>query len=589
MKANENNEYHIGLVLAGAVTAGAYTAGVLDYLFNTLILWEKEYEERPNEVPKPNVKIETLTGASAGSIAAAVSLLALSTNKVDFINPGQEPPAGSNLLYDAWVNFGLPQGEDILESIFSADPKKEGEIKSLLNTAFIENLVHNMCKLSTVEQALPNFISGNLDLLFTLSNLRGIPLHLNFSDNSTQVAQSMTYHKAFAHFKLNKSLEDESTLPLNLNDETQLRLFLNCARASGAFPIGLSAVSFEDIPKEYIEANLNKIFGHIKGMVPDLPANYEFTAVDGGMTNNEPIAEALRILKESSIDHNDPQVILIDPFPNYVSHKEVKKYETDESLPNIIGQLFTTLRNQVLFKEKDIAYLFERSETTKMIWPTRYTKKDGKFVGHTNPIASGALGGFSGFFSSEFRKHDYFIGQKNAQNFIRYYFPQNGNNNSWSDEMKEKFSYKDSNGDAQLPIIPDYKITGRANNPRKSFLPKVEDHPNFPELPQINHGDFVQKRLKNLLKTRLNFVIEKTLNSSTESNSRYTNSFPKEYLMSQGLLSMLAPKAWRWITNWFIRRQLLKKVLPIAIDTITESLHDHDLLENNNKPPITVI
>ena len=38
---NKNQEvFHIGLTMAGAVSAGCYTAGVMDYLFEVLELWE---------------------------------------------------------------------------------------------------------------------------------------------------------------------------------------------------------------------------------------------------------------------------------------------------------------------------------------------------------------------------------------------------------------------------------------------------------------------------------------------------------------------------------------------------------------------
>src|SRR5947209_2691856 len=38
------------------------------------------------------------------------------------------------------------------------------------------------------------------------------------------------------------------------------------------------------------------------------------------------------------------------------------------------------------------------------------------------PIASGALGGFSGFLHRAFRHYDYCLGRRNAQAFLRYHF-----------------------------------------------------------------------------------------------------------------------------------------------------------------------
>lgn len=48
---NENT-FKLCITMAGAVSAGAYTAGVLDYLIETLDLWEKARKKTENlELP----------------------------------------------------------------------------------------------------------------------------------------------------------------------------------------------------------------------------------------------------------------------------------------------------------------------------------------------------------------------------------------------------------------------------------------------------------------------------------------------------------------------------------------------------------
>jgi predicted acylesterase/phospholipase RssA len=78
-------QFHIGLVLSGAVSAGAYTAGVIDFLVQALDAWEqvKRDQEEANpdaqtwQVPWHRVKVRIITGASAGSITAAIAAPAL--------------------------------------------------------------------------------------------------------------------------------------------------------------------------------------------------------------------------------------------------------------------------------------------------------------------------------------------------------------------------------------------------------------------------------------------------------------------------------------------------------------------------------
>mgnify|MGYP000294822413 FL=1 len=42
MNQENNNAFHIGITMAGAVSAGAYTAGFIDYLIEILELWGKQ-------------------------------------------------------------------------------------------------------------------------------------------------------------------------------------------------------------------------------------------------------------------------------------------------------------------------------------------------------------------------------------------------------------------------------------------------------------------------------------------------------------------------------------------------------------------
>ena len=607
-------DIHIGLVLAGAVTAGSYTAGVLDYLLNTLDLWEEEYQKNRTKVPRPNVIIDTMTGASAGSMAAAVTLLALATKQYKSKITEDEISFENNLLYKTWVEFGLKDNEKIIDKLFSINDLKDNEVKSLLNTSFIDDLIVEL--VSATEKAelqeLPGYINKNIEILMTLSNLRGIPIDLSFSNDTENVAHTMSYHKAFAHFQYHKKdPEDHSTLPLDLKEH--LDLFLDCSRASGAFPIGLKSIPFKGITKAYIEANLKEIFGEDLVAKPNVSDTYEFLAVDGGMTNNEPMAEAIRILRnrnesdktlnelrelirEYNISEeelsstviknlrNENPIILIDPFPNYIKDSANENYNIeDNSITTILPQLYKTLRNQVLFKERDILDLFKSDSSQSMIWPTRYSK-DEKLL--SNPIASGALGGFAGFFSKSFRHHDYILGMKNCQNFIRYYFTQNLADADWTEEQINRFSFIDKEGNEKLPIIPDFRITGiEENGSWKKFKHSLAKNSNFPTFPQIDHDELIEKQLKPKLKSRINEVLKILMKSKKETTSQKRNYpfAPKKSLVST-LSNAITPTR---LVRYFIRKLALNRIVPSMLNYISYTLHQHDLLKDNPKPPDT--
>jgi predicted acylesterase/phospholipase RssA len=68
MPENENT-YEIALVMAGAISAGAYTAGVVDYLLEALMHYQKVRKQFAEDHPGKslhNVQIRVISGASAG-------------------------------------------------------------------------------------------------------------------------------------------------------------------------------------------------------------------------------------------------------------------------------------------------------------------------------------------------------------------------------------------------------------------------------------------------------------------------------------------------------------------------------------------
>ncbi len=503
----------LGLVLAGAVTAGAFTAGVIDYLVNTLDRWHKAHRERPDEVPVPNVIIDVMTGASAGGITAAVATLGLTIDKLKPVSTTTgRTEAKDNVLFDTWVNFGKERGESIVDDLFSMDDLKDGEIHSLLNTDFINRLMQKLIETTTDHLAenpvtLPPYVNQQLEVLMTLSNLRGIPIDLYFTQNKAKVAHTMRYHKAYAHFEVNDNVLPNK-LPLNLANPEQLKLFLDVARASGAFPIGLKSVPFKGIPKSYIAENIKQLFGNNDNLEPLVDDAYNFLATDGGMTNNEPIAEALKILKKKGDNY---KLILIDPFPGRVGEPTDQNYNVEkDNIFQVIPQLYSTLRNQVLFKEKDIMELFDQGSHKNMVWPTRYGP-DREML--PNAIACGALSGFAGFMSREFRYHDYMLGQKNAQNFLRYYFNSPHNLEQYGERDIDLFGLRNKETDKiVMPIIPDYSIAARQQGRYGvEFLPALHSDDNFPSFPSIGYKpDLVQ--MEKLMKKRIKKVVKLSFN-----------------------------------------------------------------------------
>lgn len=609
-KYETNKTIHIGLVMAGAVTAGAYTAGAIDYLLDTLKLWHKKHKEDPEKTPKPNVVIDVLTGASAGSIASAVTLLGLATNKLSYVHNPASAKAGdqiskNNLLYDTWVNLGTKEEDDLIAQMLNLeDINSHEKVRSLLNTNFIDRIIDNITNTvlsSDIVKDLPEYINPNLEVLMTLSNLRGIPIDLYFNNNNTKASHTMSYHKAYAYFEYNKpsnGTSDKLPLCLNYKGDTkidclnQLDLFLRSARASGAFPIGLRSVAFKKVLKDYIGSNIETLFGEETNIKPDIKGDYDFLAVDGGMTNNEPIAEALRILKQKS-NGNHHKLILIDPFPNYIKdHKETEYLVEKDSLINIIPQLYGTLRNQSMFKESDIIDIFKEQNDKHMIWPTRYND-NGELL--KNNIACGALAGFSGFLSRDFRVHDYALGKKNCQSFLRHYFNMPLSDNPkeshpsakfWSEKYRSLFKILENNQES-YPIIPDFSIKERRFQPiNKSssknvlwFYPNLRNQ--VPPFPSISFNKTVHPIYKPL-KKRLKKVIKNSFDELKKSDQKANDDTLVKNYFKDGILDRIVKNIGSIFMCFFGINALASTVSKMAMKQIYLGLLDYKLIKNKN-------
>lgn len=550
----------------------------MDYLFNTLFLWEEKFKTDPINTPKPNVIIDVFTGASAGSIAAAVSLIGLAKGSIKEVTDPYSKVAKENILFDTWVNFGLNDQEDICEYLFSSEDLENGKLDSLLNVRFMDQLIDNVVlKTKSIQiNVLPTFINPNLDVLFTLSNLKGIPVDLYFDSDKRRVAHTMSYHKGFAYFQNNKLNNDSSKLDLNLNDEKSLRFFLKCSRASGAFPLGLKSVSFEKIPKDYIIGNLKRIFGNEFKFVPRIDEYYSFTAVDGGLTNNEPIAEALRVIgKEFNKNY---KLIMVDPFPNYISANPFKEKEVNDDLFHTIPQLISTLRQQASFKEKDVTDMFDDNTDKNMIWPTRYDENNKPLK---NTIACGALSGFAGFINKDFRVHDYMLGRKNCQSFLRYYFhldeDLHPSGSEWTDSLKNDYAFPDSKTKKiMLPIIPDFRIESKKiENNRTRFYPYInESNTNGLAFPSINYQEnilplenLLNKRIKSIVDISYDYLRKKDDNATIPLiKKRNELVFIKNFKIK--IWKVLGYSFMKTVGNRFIARTLSNKITNIIIEEL---------------------
>lgn len=458
--------FEIGLVLAGAVSAGAYTAGVLDFLFEALEVWQ-EAKAAGQDVPRHEVRIRVITGASAGAIAGAVAATALhyrfphaSARKLDPANP----------LFKAWV-----EDIDISKLLETSDLKRNPIPQSLLDSTCLPRIAADAISYGNAPLANRPYIADPLKLIFTVANLRGVPYSIAMKGNNAD-GHEMTMHADWLRFAVAYG-SDARDSPAICPDETLLTYPNNwsvqswqdlgtAALASAAFPIGLLPRLFtrktSDYDYRYVivpgEGGQPPGFVQIKPTwknSPQPPA-YTFLNVDGGVMNNEPLDLARKELAgELGSNPRDGlaatrAIMMVDPFPDPAQLGP----DAPVDLVNAGLGLTTAWKEQARFKPEDVALALAPNVFSRfLVSPSR---GQDSAVSKGYALASGALGGFSGFLHRSYRLHDYLLGRRNCQQFLAQHFSLPADNPLFEGRMPtDRSPYLIGSGTAaELPIIP---------------------------------------------------------------------------------------------------------------------------------------
>jgi hypothetical protein len=480
--------FEIGLVMAGAISAGAYTAGVVDFLLQALDEWEAAKET--GTAPPHQVKLNVMAGASAGGMTAAITAAALCGD----IAPVREPPRPgdeiNNALYDSWVN------RIDIEYLLRDDDLKasDSEVKSLLDSTVLGQIADSGLSVKPTGRRR-NYLPDLLHVILTVTNLRGVPYNITFKGN-TRAGHGMSSHADYLHFALSDNGSRKFAGAFSLDrDRDQRRTDLidhwetlkGAALATGAFPVGLAPrVLARRLTR--LNGTIEDDYSERKWPIPapgmsdekgqcrceealplppfwpeNLPENYsyEFLCVDGGVMNNEPLELARRVLMGAD-GHNprEPEkakraVLMIDPFPNIAPFD--LQYKVEDGLLKVITRLFGGLKNQARFKPEEIALaLMEDIASRFMIAPSRDLPGDSPIE---FAMASSSLGGFGGLLSRAFRDHDFQLGRRNCQQFLRVHFalPAETRPNplfdDWKPDQKDQYGVRE-NGELYLPVIP---------------------------------------------------------------------------------------------------------------------------------------
>ena len=526
--------FEIGIAMAGAISAGAYSAGVTDFLFQALEEWERLKKEKPDTVPDHSVCIRAISGASAGSITAALAGVAIAggLRKV-----AQDPKVGGEqpykcvmpALYRAWVelpDMASPQKRDDLLS--TNDIEGGRPPNAILNAKVLQDLTATALRLPDDAQGPANgkdrlpYLAERLHLYLTLSNMRGVPYEVNFSaGNRTITGHYMMSHGDRAHYILdgigvhggeNAFLREDTGKALPITSAprggtgslpAEWEAYGLTALASAAFPVGLAARPIDTDVAAYdgrLWPNLA-----MKKVKPNFPGDWKpdrkfaFMSLDGGMIDNEPFEFVHQAIIPDGRDHNlkdadtvSGAVIMVDPFPEGPVFPN-DAVAADGSLLKVVGSVFPMLKNQARFKPEELVNALDPTWYSR--WLIAPRRSGEKFT-----IATGLLGGFGGFLDESFRAFDYQLGRRNCQKFLSEVLLVRADNpmvSNWnlSPQDLAKFERPD-HGVQYRQIIP---VAGEAA--KEVVLPQ--------KWPQIDENRVAE--IETRIRQRANYVVPKLI------------------------------------------------------------------------------
>lgn len=504
--------FHVGLCMAGSVSAGAYTAGVIDYLMEALEAWEKS-KGTDASIPDHRIEIDLLGGSSGGGMTAAMAFFAFRDDvqhaslegdgKTYHINPEK------NIFWKAWVEL---TGNDVFNEMIDPEDIRDFYIPSALNSSFIDTIAKKFQdyiedlneRVGRNSVKKETFLSDAAELFMTLFNVTGMKYQLS-SKALGATEQYVSEHRDLAHFRWSDTYEGDGRMEISFKTFENLAVLIQASKATGAFPVGLKAREIARKAK-YIWDNpffqknnkFNKDTINLGDKIQDDEDIYKSLNADGGTSNNEPIELIRDLLLQIRLkeEHNDEKlakvnamddtekmiaksqltnysVIMVDPFPSY-DFDIIEPAATSAHILRYSLDLVFAMNSQLQFDAKEAIEAYDKNNYgLHIIAPSRDDVSRPEYA-----IACGALGGFGGFLSKEYRIHDYFLGRHNCQSFLRKYFvvdpeekeTSNGKPNEAYSCVKavldgyreqaalDRFCFTDEAGKKWVPIIPDVTL-----------------------------------------------------------------------------------------------------------------------------------
>ncbi|HEY8615799.1 patatin-like phospholipase family protein [Phenylobacterium sp.] len=459
--AEDKTRFEIALACTGGTSTGAYIAGVLDFILEALECWGEARDA--GQAPDHDVRLTTLVGTSAGGLGVSLAAL-MSVRRFPHvydpqiwaqIGDGRPQEKDRNPLWRAWVK------EISLDKLLAHPDDAEAGEPSLFYAAprDVRDTVFKLVAEAPFASGR-DWLADPLDLRVVVGDLRGVPYALDFNNlaPTTNVNQRLHMHRDHVAFAVQTDVAggrrfgkadapDAHLLKAGEFDQGPAwALFGETAVASAAIPLVFRTVRIAQDPRAYDwrAACWDEALGRA---IVDLPAwrerptpDFSFTATDGGLFDDAPFDLARRRLAgERGRNPRAPleacrAVVLVDPLvdetagvpgdPGAERESDGKPVTPRTRLGRLLSALVFAPISQARLSTFDLALIKDEDSRSRfMIAPSRCSPNNPKEGwGPGLSLMTSPMKAVLGFADEAYREHDFLLGRRNAQAFLRRHF-----------------------------------------------------------------------------------------------------------------------------------------------------------------------
>jgi predicted acylesterase/phospholipase RssA len=323
---------YLALTIAGAVSLGSYEAGAMYEILDAI----RQHNDDPTTKANGDfIRIDVLTGASAGGMTASILAQKLLFAKNEFVGADGGSSPYNNPLYNTWV-LGIDL-KGLLASVDKPLPDGDPATLSLLSSNLIEKIAKDSLAQTDENGEIPlnggrhNAIDTTrpLQLGLALTNLNGINYQYKmfggqpflYTDFSDQMLWS---------------------LPLTDRSLATWKPISEAAVACGAFPIAFRTKDLSRSQKDFASDTLVTF--------PTDP--YTFTYSDGGILQNQPLGMAKNLVDENDqhLGNENRFYFFVSPSP-MEGMQNLDLHEANADMVSVGKRLVDVYMGQATFRD----------------------------------------------------------------------------------------------------------------------------------------------------------------------------------------------------------------------------------------------